>query len=97
MTKTDIIEAILKNNKITRVKAELIVNTVFDSMKGALQNNERVEIRDFGSFEVRKYEAYSGRNPKTGEVIEVKRKRAPFFKVGKNLKSKVNKKSTIIS
>ncbi len=89
MTKADLIEAISEKANITKTKADIVVNIIFDSMAEALKNNDRVEIRDFGSFEVRHYEAHKGRNPKTGDVIDVPQKRLAFFKVGKNLKIKV--------
>lgn len=72
------------------MKAETVVNTVFDSMVEALLKNDRIEIRGFGSFVNREYDAYRGRNPRTGEVINVEKKRLPFFKVGKELKEDIN-------
>ena len=86
MTKADIINVISDKCKITRVKAEVVVKTLFNSIKETLKNGNRVEIRDFGTFEVRHYDAYKGRNPKTGEILQVPPKRLPFFKAGKNLK-----------
>ncbi len=91
MTKADLINIISEKANITRVKAETVVNTVFDSMIEALLRNDRIEIRGFGSFVNREYEAYRGRNPRTGEVINVDQKRLPFFKVGKELKEDINK------
>jgi integration host factor subunit beta len=93
MTKADLIDLILKKRDMTRVKAETVVNTVFESMGEALKRNERVEIRGFGTFEVRHYDAYKGRNPRTGDVIDVEEKRVPFFRVGKNLKRQVDGKT----
>lgn len=90
MTKADLINIISEKAGITRVKAETVVNTVFDSMVEALLRNDRIEIRGFGSFVNREYEAYRGRNPRTGEVINVDQKRLPFFKVGKELKEDIN-------
>ena len=90
MTKADLINLIAERAGITRVKAETVVNTVFDSMIEALHRNDRIEIRGFGSFVNRQYEAYQGRNPRTGEVINVHDKKLPFFKVGKELKEAVN-------
>ncbi len=66
------------------------MNCVFDAMSEALQRGEGIEIRGFGSFTVRPYKPYSGRNPRTGEPVEVPAKRLPFFKVGKVLKELVN-------
>ena len=91
MTKADLINVIAEKAGITRVKAETVVNTIFDSMVESLMKNDRIEIRGFGSFVNRHYEAYQGRNPRTGEVINVKEKQLPFFKVGKELKDEVNK------
>ncbi len=93
MTKADLIEGIVNKTGLTRVKAELVVNTIFDSIKEALDGGGRVEIRDFGCFEMRDYKAYKGRNPKTGQFIEVKEKRVPFFRVGKNLRKKIGNNS----
>jgi integration host factor subunit beta len=73
------------------VKAETVVNTIFDSMIEALMRDDRIEIRGFGSFVNRLYDAYQGRNPRTGEVINVEQKKLPFFKVGKELKEDLNK------
>ena len=93
MTKADLIEMVSEKINITRVKTEMVVETIFDSMKDALKKGERIEIRGFGSFEVRHYDGYQGRNPRTGEVIDVPKKRLPFFKVGKNLKRQVGGKA----
>ena len=71
-------------------KAEEVVNTVFGEMETALIRGERVEIRGLGSFKVKKYDGYKGRNPKTGEMIKVASKKLPFFKVGKELKERVD-------
>ncbi|MEC9282733.1 MAG: HU family DNA-binding protein [Bdellovibrionota bacterium] len=90
MTKADLINHISEQANITRVKAETVINTIFDSMVEALSKGDRIEIRGFGSFVNRQYGAYKGRNPRTGEVIEVKQKQLPFFKVGKELKDAIN-------
>ncbi len=71
-------------------KAEEVVNTVFGEMEKALINGERIEIRGLGSFKVKHYDGYKGRNPKTGEIIDVAPKKLPFFKVGKELKERVD-------
>ena len=68
----------------------MIVNCIFDSMEDSLKRGERIEIRGFGSFEIRNYRSYEGRNPRTGVAVSVKPKRLPFFKVGKELKERVN-------
>jgi integration host factor subunit beta len=90
MTKADLINLIAEKAGITRVKAETVVNTIFESMVEALLRDDRIEIRGFGSFVNREYEAYEGRNPRTGQVIEVDQKKLPFFKVGKELKEQIN-------
>lgn len=91
MNKSELVEALSIRENLTYKKAEQIVNLVFDSMADALIENDRIEIRGFGSFMVKDYKAYMGRNPKTGEVIEVKPKKLPFFKVGKELRERVNR------
>lgn len=90
MTKSELIETVANKLKLPKGKAELIVNCVFDSMEASLKRGERIEIRGFGSFEIRNYKAYEGRNPRTGAKVNVKPKRLPFFKVGKELKERVN-------
>src|SRR5262250_1381261 len=90
MTKSELIDAIAGRGELTKARAELVVNCVFDSMTEALQRGEGIEIRGFGSFTVRPYKAYSGRNPRTGEPVPVPPKRLPFFKVGKELRELVN-------
>lgn len=90
MTKSELIERISEKLKLPNGKAEQIVNCIFDSMVKALQDGEGIEIRGFGSFTVRQYKAYEGRNPRTGETVHVAPKRLPFFKVGKDLRERVN-------
>src|SRR5579885_3055182 len=91
MTKSELIDALAaKRTDLTKARAELVVNCVFDAMTEALQRGEGIEIRGFGSFTVRPYKPYSGRNPRTGEPVDVPAKRLPFFKVGKELKESVN-------
>ena len=91
VTKSELIERISEQLKLPTGKAEQIVNCVFDSMVKALQEGEGIEIRGFGSFTVREYKAYEGRNPRTGETVHVAPKRLPFFKVGKDLRERVNR------
>lgn len=91
MTKSELIELIAARTSIPKSRAEAVVNTVFDSMVAALERNEGIEIRGFGSFTVREYKAYSGRNPRTGVTVSVREKRLPFFKVGKELREHVNR------
>jgi len=90
VTKSELIERISEKLKLPNGKAEQIVNCVFDSMVRALQEGEGIEIRGFGSFTVREYKAYEGRNPRTGETVHVQPKRLAFFKVGKELRERVN-------
>ena len=92
VTKSELIERISEKLKLPNGKAEQIVNCVFDSMVKALQEGEGIEIRGFGSFTVREYKAYEGRNPRTGETVHVAPKKLPFFKVGKDLRERVNAK-----
>jgi integration host factor beta subunit len=91
MTKRDLIDEIVKlYPSYSRRDAEVIVNAVFESMTEALCSGERIEIRGFGSFVVKQRRAREGRNPKTGEIVAVAAKRVPFFKVGKELKQRVD-------
>src|SRR6185436_16233032 len=90
MTKSDLVDQVSAKLQLPRGKAELIINGVFDCMERALRNGDRIEIRGFGSFEIRHYKAYEGRNPRTGDPVGVQPKRLPFFKVGKELKERVN-------
>jgi len=90
VTKSELIDALAERSNLTKARAELVVNCVFDAMTEALERGEGIEIRGFGSFTVRPYKPYSGRNPRTGEPVPVPAKRLPFFKVGKELKELVN-------
>jgi integration host factor subunit beta len=90
MTKADLVDEVAKVSNLTKKETELIVNTIFDSITGALAKAEKVELRGFGSFRVRRRNARRGRNPKTGSSVSVPEKRVPFFKVGKRLKELVN-------
>ena len=91
MTKSGLIEAVAEcTPHISKKDTEIVVNTIFDSMVHALREGERIEIRGFGSFQVKIREAREGRNPKTGEPVHISAKRTPFFKVGKELKELVN-------
>jgi integration host factor subunit beta len=94
VTKSELIEVVAQEAGLTKGRAELVVNTIFDSMVEALQRSEGIEIRGFGSFTVRQYKAYEGRNPRTGEPVHVAPKRLPFFKVGKDLRERVNGKGS---
>lgn len=91
MNKSDLITRVTeKLTSLSHRDVEIIINQVFDSMVGSLAKGERIEIRGFGSFEVRTRKPRVGRNPKTGETVSVGERRVPFFKVGKELKEKVN-------
>jgi len=90
MTKSELVEIISEKRGLTKKRAEEVVNLIFDSMTTALIHNERIEIRGFGSLVNRNYGAYTGRNPRTSESIQVAPKRLPYFKVGKELKEKVD-------
>jgi integration host factor subunit beta len=90
MTKSELIDAIAARANLTKARAETVVNCVFDTMVAALKAEDGIEIRGFGSFTVRPYKPYAGRNPRTGQPVPVPAKRLPFFKVGKELKELVN-------
>ena len=90
MNKTDLIEALSKELNLSLRTTTGIISTIIDSMTNALANGDNIEIRGFGSFTIKHYEPYTGRNPKTGKEVEVKAKKLPFFKVGKDLKEAVN-------
>ena len=90
MNKSDLIEALSEGEDLTKTKAEEVVNLFFDEMTNALVAEDRVEIRGLGSFKVKSYGKYIGRNPKTGKQIKVKPKKLPFFKCGKELKERVD-------
>ncbi len=91
MNKSELVEILAERAKITRKRAEAVVNLIFDSMTDALVKGDRIEIRGFGSFTTKNYGAYTGRNPRTGETIHVPPKKLPFFKVGKELKERVDR------
>lgn len=90
MTKADLVDQISKLGDLTKKDTELVVNTVFESISNALSKGEKVELRGFGSFKVRKRNARRGRNPKTGSSVSVPEKKVPYFKVGKKLRELVN-------
>ena len=90
MTRDDLIERIARRTKMNRTQAENLVFTIFGSMERSLRQGERIEIRGFGTFQVRRYKGYKGRNPRTGAPVEVAPKRLPFFKVSKNLAAELN-------
>src|ERR1044071_8007567 len=90
MSKADLIHAVAEKLKLPRGRAELLVGQVFERMVGALRRGDGIEIRGFGSFSIREYKEYEGRNPRTGEAVHVRPKRLAFFKVGKELRERVN-------
>ncbi len=93
MNKSELIECLAQSINVPHREAAAITNTVIDTMTEALANGENIEIRGFGSFVIKQYRSYEGRNPKTGKKIQVKPKKLPFFKVGKDLREKVNAKN----
>jgi len=92
MNKAGLIDALAKETGLSRTKTTKVVDLLFDEMSNALVNGDRVEIRGFCSFHVRKYKGYAGRHPKTGEPRQVPPKKLPFFKRGKELKERVDYK-----
>ena len=91
MNKSELIETLAQEINIPIRDASSITNTILEQMTETLGAGDSIEIRGFGSFVVKKYQSYKGRNPKTGQKISVPPKRLPFFKVGKDLKEKVNR------
>jgi len=90
MTKADLVEEVAKVTELTRKDSEVIVDTLFESVIKALKTGDKLEVRGFGSFRVRQRNARVGRNPKTGEKVEVPAKRVPYFKPSKELKDLIN-------
>lgn len=94
MNKSGLVTLVCEKAKVPKKKAQETVDLIFDTMIDALLREERIEIRGLGSFSVRHYESYTGRNPRTGESISVKPKKLPFFKTGKELKEFVDGKAS---
>jgi integration host factor subunit beta len=92
MNKSELIEELSLRLDLPQKKSESVVNAIFNSLIDAMKQGRRIEIRGFGSFVIRSYKPYQGRNPKTGEKIAVKAKKLPFFKAGKDLKERVSSK-----
>lgn len=92
MNKQDLIIALRDETDLTKSEAQAVVELFFNEMSNALVSGDRVEIRGFCSFYVKQYKAYTGRNPKTGESTHVNSKKLPFFKCGRELKERVDKK-----
>lgn len=90
MNKSELIENLAQEMSLPHREASAITNTIIDTMTDALGNGDSIEIRGFGSFVIKHYNSYEGRNPKTGKKIKVKPKKLPFFKVGKDLRERVN-------
>ncbi len=90
MNKAELTERMASELGVSIREASSMVNTIINSMSRALIEHDSIEIRGFGSFTVKEYEPYTGRNPKTGAKIQVAAKRLPFFKVGKDLRERVN-------
>ena len=89
MTKSELIEKVADRINMPKKRAEEVVNAFFDSMSDALVQEERIEVRGFGSFSLREYDARTGRNPRTGERVKVDEKRSVHFKVGKELRDAI--------
>jgi len=90
MTKAELVEKVAESTQLTKKHAELIVNTVFDSIVQSLRAGEKIELRGFGSFRIRRRGPRTGRNPKTGAKVDVPPKRIPYFKPGKELRELLN-------
>ena len=91
MNKLELIQALKESNGLSKSEAATIVDLFFNEMANALARGDRVEIRGLCSFYVKKYKAYAGRNPRTGEKVKIKRKKLPVFKSGKELKERVDR------
>lgn len=93
MNRSELIDVVAEKLNLPRKRVEGAIERVFDAMKDALKNGDRIEIRGIGSFIVKDYGSYTGRNPRTGESIQVRPKKLPFFKAGKELKERVDGKT----
>ena len=93
MTKAALVEEVARVADLTKKHAEIIVDTVFRSIVDALHRGEKIELRGFGSFRLRRREPRKGRNPKTGDRVDVPSKRVPYFKPGKELKELINREA----
>lgn len=90
MNKSELVKTLAEEHNLSQDEAIMVVNTFFDSVRDALVEGDRVEIRGFGSFKVKEYKGYVGRNPKTGDSVKVAPKRLPVFRAGKEMKELVN-------
>lgn len=91
MTKAELVDEVARVVQLTKKQAETIVNIVFDSIVDSLRGGQKIELRGFGSFRLRSRKSRTGRNPKTGEKVEVPSKKIPYFKPGKELKELINR------
>ena len=90
MTKAELVEEVSEKTGLPKKQAEIVVNTVFESIVETLKTGEKIELRGFGSFRIRQRDSRTGRNPKTGDKVEVPAKRIPYFKPGKELRELLN-------
>jgi len=90
MTKADLVEEVVRVSRLPKKHAEIVVLALFDSITEALKSDDKIELRGFGSFRVRRRRSRQGRNPKTGDRVEVPEKRIPYFKPGKDLRERIN-------
>jgi integration host factor subunit beta len=90
MTKAELVEEVSEKTGLPKKQAEIVVNTVFESIVETLKTGEKIELRGFGSFRIRQRDSRMGRNPKTGEKVDVPAKRIPYFKPGKELRELLN-------
>jgi integration host factor subunit beta len=96
MTKAELVDEVARVVQLTKKQAETIVNIVFDSIVESLRAGQKIELRGFGSFRLRSRKSRTGRNPKTGEKVEVPSKKIPYFKPGKELKELINKSMEVV-
>ena len=90
MTKAELVDQVARTTQLTKKHAEIMVNTVFDSIVDSLKEGEKIELRGFGSFRIRQRGSRTGRNPKTGARVDVPSKSIPYFKPGKELRELLN-------
>ncbi len=90
MTKAELVEEVAGMTRLTKKHAEIVVNTVFESIVDSLRSGDKIELRGFGSFRIRARGARVARNPKTGDRVKVPAKQIPYFKPGKELKELIN-------
>jgi integration host factor subunit beta len=91
MTRAELVEEVARASKLTRKQSEVVVEAVFMAVGSALQSGEKVEVRGFGSFRVRRRQSRPGRNPRTGEGVIVPARSVPYFKPGKDLRRLINR------